>query len=450
MAVIKVLYAATNQAVAYNGAGYQSAATAAGLKDASNATFGEGAWFGDGVTPDFGDVAEDWNVDSCPSNMEITKVTVRIKSRKSVDLAVFNAELRPRIASTNRGTPITLNTTYTDYDFDFTVDPADSQPWTPAKINAQKWGWYGTDNVAGTDANGQGHIYVTEFEIRIEGGWTATGDAADATITVPNGVGEPGDMSATGPPAEAAIEMSQLANQFIQTDERVSTDITPIGLVGSATGDPITVRARGILGNLGDENLNTYRTNTSNMSGSGTMGIASGAFGLLGDDFIGNVEGNPPISGVKFFVTGCIQKFASGSLSNMRVIVDTGVEEALSMLPIGTADPPSFPMGTVATGLVAERSPGEPWDWETIFTQLSTASFAVDYTIGIPTEFMVLVIAEAWIEIHGPIGGSFDPILVRSSVGGGFGTLSKGKNFGAFVSGGNTGGITKIGKFGSF
>ncbi|MEY2849592.1 MAG: hypothetical protein RI885_2259 [Actinomycetota bacterium] len=159
--------------------GSQVNATAAGLKDNSLATYGGMDWYGDGVDPDAGYVREDWTIDACPSDLVIDFVRVRLKAARIVYSPSFTYTIQPRINGTNRGTPATLGSTAT-FDFDFTTDPADSQPWTPAKINAQKFGWNGDAPM--TDPNAAGEIRVFEMEIQIHGHTLGSIETVAATV----------------------------------------------------------------------------------------------------------------------------------------------------------------------------------------------------------------------------------------------------------------------------
>ena len=160
------------------GGGVGSAGTAANLKDGSDSTGVNVQWIGDGVDADTGHYSEDWTVDSLaapPAGTEyvIEKVTVILRGKKSNNVGTFTNNLLPRIASADRGTPASQTTSYANNSFDFTTDPADGQPWTRDKINAQKFGFKTTcESPSRLDNNSS--AYVREMSVEVRGALVTT------------------------------------------------------------------------------------------------------------------------------------------------------------------------------------------------------------------------------------------------------------------------------------
>ena len=179
--VLATLYAASAQSSNFyctlcNG-GYL-APSAADLKDASDATYAKGDWYGDGFSVDDGYFREDWTIDAASGpTWVITSVKVRIRATY-IDYYAFMAKVQPRIGETNRGTPLTVTPPYNWYEFEFATDPADSQPWTVAKINGYKWGFEANcEDVSDTSAAGE--LYVAEFQVQVLGNQQTQGEVAE-------------------------------------------------------------------------------------------------------------------------------------------------------------------------------------------------------------------------------------------------------------------------------
>lgn len=95
---------------------------------------------------------EEWTLDTAAVAGGISFVRVIARNKLVDGTAGLNAQgtYRPSWGGADRGAEHAVGAVAND-DQDFSVDPADGQPWTNAKINALKWGWFlrafvGTDS----------------------------------------------------------------------------------------------------------------------------------------------------------------------------------------------------------------------------------------------------------------------------------------------------------------
>lgn len=190
--LIAILYAASGLVSDYTnvtGGGSSTDGTAANLKDGNDATGAVSSWVGDGVSRDEGYHTEDWTMDAlaaAPAGTAyvISKITVKLRGKKTQTVGTFTNNLRPRIASVDRGTAAAQTTSYGGNSYDFTTDPADSQPWTLAKINAQKFGFKTTCEAASVTINASS-AYVGELSVEVWGDEVTTPPTVGAQATAP-------------------------------------------------------------------------------------------------------------------------------------------------------------------------------------------------------------------------------------------------------------------------
>lgn len=148
-----------------------NAATAAQLKDGSDATYDELTGTGDGVTaPNNTSYAVDWNIDPIVGSGTIPRVRVTIRATANGTTDGGAAQfVRPRINGITRGAVHSLLPAgnVTDFTDEFTTDPGTGLPWTAATVASYKWGFI--EYIEGADvANGPvTSCRVTEFKVEL-------------------------------------------------------------------------------------------------------------------------------------------------------------------------------------------------------------------------------------------------------------------------------------------
>lgn len=116
--------------------------TTAGTHDDSDATLDGAQAAGDLVNVGAGIYRVEYALDAFTVGGTISFVRVIMRAR-TTGTGISLDELAPSINGTTRGTAQSPTASYASYQWDFTTDPADSQPWTIAKLAAQKFGlWY--------------------------------------------------------------------------------------------------------------------------------------------------------------------------------------------------------------------------------------------------------------------------------------------------------------------
>jgi len=160
--------------------------SAAGLKDADDLTASRGLWAGDGFSSDTGFISEDWTVDACPPDIQIDLLKVVVRTARINAFGTFDGAIQARLNSIDYGPQPPLPPIgFADFTFDFTTDPADGQPWTPAKVNAQKFGYKAT--VTSSDPLSGGDIWISALRIELYPGTPSTPTIA-TPLSVSNAV----------------------------------------------------------------------------------------------------------------------------------------------------------------------------------------------------------------------------------------------------------------------
>jgi len=173
---------------------------------------------------------------------------------------------------------------------------------------------------------------------------------------------------------------------------------TPLAVLLDGESSPMTLRAVGTLGNLGDQQLDTYETAASVLGTTpGTMTIDAGGFANTG------IAGSGAISGVVFYAFARVTKDAHATVSNFRTAFPSGT---FSAPPQGTyASVAEF--GVVSTELVTTMNGTDPWTWASLFSALAAVELRATYSFSGGhqfDEFAQLEVAELWCEVRGPIG----------------------------------------------
>lgn len=149
--------------------------TLAQSHDSSDSTRDACAWMSNGVDPDGGYQRHSAIATTVAAGWSIDYVRVYLKAMYSVAQGSGSVTWQPRIDGTNRGSPATVNLSSFAWDYqDFATDPADSNPWTESKINAQTWGYYATTSGQSTSFGDELDLLASEFKIEVWGSLAAS------------------------------------------------------------------------------------------------------------------------------------------------------------------------------------------------------------------------------------------------------------------------------------
>jgi hypothetical protein len=209
--------------------------TAASLKDANDATGGFAEASGD--TADDGVI--EWGFCGALDILETTGTIefVRVIPRAQLinaSGAGGSGTVQPYIAHAVRGAPSSIAFGAANFPQDLGTDPADGQPWTPAKINAQHFGWWIT--AASVDAVSAVDAYVLEFTVEV---WGVTSVQAGDVIEVSGSIGA---VARAGIIQEEDLDVN-FAAEFRRLSPRSYPFATTDGLVTIQAGGGTTVIA---------------------------------------------------------------------------------------------------------------------------------------------------------------------------------------------------------------
>lgn len=424
--------------------------TAAESHDASDATYYSASVTGDGSGTDGYISCEVFAVvDTASTTGGIS--FVRVKARARVAGTGSSGTWQPRINGTARGTPTALTASFADYTQDFTTDPADSNAWTNAKVNAQTFGVY--IEVLEPDANfpTAGILRFSEFEIQLWGpsGQTSTPATHQSNLNANNATGVAGLVSSattshqsnlnandatgvagavTGIALTATCSMSaaQPVDQGGVCDFlAVNTDpsnLVPLRSKIDTGFVPVTIRS--FKASLGDQTTATRDIFTSPASWpNGATELqalyGAGAQGIVGNTGAGNgINGEGLISGIKLHAIVRVAKNAASSITNIRFGTGMGVKSLMVQPTIRdyavalTEDMWEH----VETDVIALGATAQPFEWgngvNSVWSQLFGWTFNHTYS-NVASNFTQVEIAEAWVEVIGPAGATLsDPILV--------------------------------------
>lgn len=402
--------------------------TAAESHDASDTTYHELDVPGDGIGTDGLATTDVYAVVGTASTAGGLSF-LRVKARARVTGAGSSGTWQPRINGTPRGTATALSTSFTDYTQDFTTDPADSNAWTDAKVNAQTFGVL--LQAAELDANfpTAAVIRFSEFEVQLWGpnSQTLAPSAAGALVSgvtptlVPNAVGlyfggsaavASGSNPTLAPqplayPMESAnINALSLDEALVQLGRDPTAFVTQASYVDTAQ-TPKTIRSA--LATYNDQSLGTKTTHTS-------------AGALLKD--LGGLEGTAaingigPIAGVKLFAI-VRATTNGGTLTNMKFGTAGGVQNFVTQPTVtATATPDDTMWSTVESGVIDLNAFAVPFEWgngvNSVWAGFVSPTWTLNATI---TGTARLDIAEAWLEVVGPVGSDTDVVRITQRIG---------------------------------
>jgi hypothetical protein len=362
--------------------------TAAGAHDASDATHTDMTVAGDGVGIE-GDaeVSGENALTACPAG-GIKFVRLKVRARAVVagagSVQAIGRLLLDGIAyETAIATVLTLTGVYQDFTVDMAVDPVDELPWTVAKVDGHTWGLHvraftQDPGVWGTSVA----VRFSEYTLEVWG--------EDVTATV------------TGASSDA-LPSAAVASQGNQDGSILAP------LVMTIDGGSVPAVARSFEPFLRDQTTATKIPDTE--SGAGTFSVplyGAGTQGLIGSSGAGNgINGTGAISGVKAYAIIRVSKQAAATITNVRFGTTMGLKALVTPPTIRDYDQPltEAMWETVETDIIPTGAVGNPFTWGN-GTDSVWASF-FGWTMNFTSSgggFTQVEVAEAWVEIIGPVG----------------------------------------------
>lgn len=160
----------------------------------------------------FGEMAANFNqrfaLDSCSVSGVISKVVVTIRGKRTGSAAGVAARVQVDLDGVAYGTAQSHGSTFANKTFEFATDPTDAAAWTAAKINAKKWGVFGTLACTCMKFDRTGEHYLSEFKVEVYGpeNQATTGTTGETTISAEGAAGVPGPIGSD--PETVALAIS--------------------------------------------------------------------------------------------------------------------------------------------------------------------------------------------------------------------------------------------------
>ena len=405
--LLATLRAASGLSAAYTsttGSGGETNGTVAGLKDGSDATYAEGWWEGNGIITDSGTYREDWTVDALapPAGMtyEIEKVRVIARARRVTTAGSGRAlrNVQARASGTTQGAAQAAGAVFGNLSYDITTDPLDSQPWSVAKINAAKFGFF--IDAATFDENSGGVVQISDLKVEVWGTVVHT----PTTVEVSDAAAAPhGYVMANTVAIDESAEWPLTAAKV--PDSYQPEDVTEI--TASDDGTMRVSESPGQALNDGDA-INTGAISST----------LAGPTATFQDALLSSVLGFTPaptstISHIRIFCMGGNTKAATVTSKGIRYKVGSGGARqdvaATGTWPCVDSGNPNQALfaDTVASDAITEKPGGGAWTWADVYNLRDVGPvIAVSGMSGTGT----LALGECWIEVSGPIGQVGDPI----------------------------------------
>jgi hypothetical protein len=376
------------------------AMTAAEAHDALDTTYEGLNDTGDGVSADA--VADAYGsalLTACPAG-GIKFVRVKLRARVVLGGAGVTGfgTVQPWFNGVPQGTPATLTNAFANYQFDFPTNPNGAM-WTKAIIDGLPWGFF----MNGSASNGG---FNANFDLRV----------AEMTVEI---WGQ--DIIATTTPAESIGEVVDQSGLVVTNDVRDPTVDTALGVTLDQTSNLVTVRS--FKASLSDQTVATKDVFTSPASwpNSGTQlqplyGTASQ--GVQGSSGAGNgINGTGLISGIKLFALVRVSKSSTATApTNVRFGTAMGTKALVTsptVRDIAALDDTMWEV--VNTALITTGQFANPFTWgngtDSVWASLFGWTFNHTYSNDVTPKTTQVEVAEAWVEIYGPVGSQ--PILIE-------------------------------------
>lgn len=395
---------------------------AGGDGDALN---GNASWYQDAV------------VTTASVSGDISFIRLKIRARREdIGGATHSAIWQPRINGVNRGSTVALSTSYAGYSQDFATDPADSAPWTNAKLNAQTLGFRG-------DAFNNSPFATTvfkcpEFEIEVWGPDVQVLAPSSAGAVLASGAmslvasalayyfgGAAAVLAGSTPtllPGSVALALESANIDTLALDEAVleeprnPTAFTPQAQFVDTASSPTTIRSFRTI--LADENAGTYATLDQTNNGTHLEAL----YGTASQGIVGNaINGFGPIAGIKLFALVRCARSASSSLTNIRFGTAGGVKALLTAPTIRDYDAglDDTMWQVVETDVIETNALAHAFEWgsgvDSFWAFLFGWTFNHTRTnVGGHTRVDV---AEAWVEVIAPVGSDVETVYLTQRIG---------------------------------
>jgi hypothetical protein len=142
--------------------------TVANLQDGNDGTGSSLSAAKTGIPNANGTYREEWVLDpAIAGNIAFLRIVARTKRADSGGAASFTASYRPSINGTPRGVVHAVGAVADDVQ-DFPADPADGAPWTLAKVNAERFGWFLTAGVVAPPLSVDDVVTCSVVDFRVE------------------------------------------------------------------------------------------------------------------------------------------------------------------------------------------------------------------------------------------------------------------------------------------
>jgi hypothetical protein len=370
---------------------------------------------------------------------------IRIKARgqyvKVGGDGTVQCRWQPRINGVDRGVQQQFSSAFANFSQDFSTDPADGLAWTNAKVNAQT---FGTTleiitNAATVDNTAEG--WLSEWSVELWGPSSDTSTPASVLLTASSSaptqvlglvVSAPQSvplalalsnptlvLGAVVTPAESVpmgMEVSTLPGSFSKTGFDAST-VTPQASFVDTANFPGTVRSAN--STYGDQNLGTANTFNHGPGGSGTdlkdLGGVQGSVAINGEGII---------AGIKLFCTvRASRNTPSGTLNNFKFGTAMGLKAVLAQPTVFDNSLGLTPdmFQTLQTALIPTGPFGNAFTWgngvDSVWAALAAPTWTLNYDWAGGAIQVRVEIAEAWIEVHGPVGNPQDEVVLRQRMG---------------------------------
>lgn len=370
--------------------------TATEAHDSLDTTYEEFIVSGDGISLDGNATAAGGAIlTAATGGIAFLRVKFRARVIVTGGGATGGGSVQPLIAGTLRGTQQALTGAYVNYTQDIAVDPADGLPWTPAKVAAQSFGMLLAANAASATFLGVATLRVAEYTVEVWG--------TDATGAI---VG----ASAQG---VAAFDVSLGGGLSGDIAMRSPTDI--VALASSVDNGSALVTLRSANATYRDQDVATFTTRNAGPSGGTTETIDLG--GLLGAT---SINGSGTIGGVKLFALVRCSKNGGATMTNIRFGTGMGVQALLVAPTVNVqvgGSSASFPFVTAETALIALTPLAVPFEWgngvNSVWSVFASPAWTLNFTWtgGGGGDQARCEVAEAWVEVHGPVGS--EPTVIQ-------------------------------------
>jgi hypothetical protein len=397
--------------------------TAAQTHDGNDTYFDSAQADGEGETA-LGLFRVSWGLGALSYAGTIDSIKIYIRCRYVAAANTISPAINEYARGTAHGT-----SSWADYTDVFTTDPADSQPWTAAKLSAQTFGY--EMSVSASDGQTT-YAQVSEFKVEVWGSDAQITNATAHEVAAAHeaGASAPGPVSTDASEHAATAETGGTSAPGVRVVIGTAHEMAAAHVAGDTGGklfivpatydaDTITTKALYLDGDnraatlravgggddhLGDADNDTWRQDlTSQLFSGRDFYVACATMGTS------SIAGLGIISSVRLHAACCFLKdSATGdyiTLTDPKFVL-VGRTATMTTPPIETGY--EF---TDCTATLTTHDGTNAWTWDNIFAALTALRVQVTGTYtgsGVGNEVLTgpagLVVAELWAEVYGPLG----------------------------------------------